>query len=264
MKVALINKEKIDMFIAMFQLLKSCTSAVTLRFDIDKLYIQGMDKAHVCLFDITIQRNWFNKYEIGEDSALVEDIELCVDCNCINAIISRIQDGNMLELCYNENDPDKLDINLINDENVKGEYNRYFRIPLLDLENELLDIPQVDYDAEITISCKHLIDLTSQLIIFGENLDIKCSEEILQLKANGDMGEMKVNIDIDDLKEFAICEGEEINLSYSLNYVHKMCLTNKLVSNVELSVSATYPMRIKYDLGADSNIMFFLAPKVEE
>lgn len=259
MKIAIVNKEKIDMFIAMFQLLKSCTSAVTLRFNVDKLYIQGMDKAHVCLFDITIQRNWFNKYDMG-----IEDTELSVDCNCINAIISRIQDGNILEFEYNDTDPDKLDINLIHDKDVKGDYNRYFRIPLLDLENELLDIPTVDYDAELTLSCKQLIDLTSQLIIFGDDLNIKCSEELLELSAHGDMGEMKVNIAIDDLKEFAICEGEEINLAYSLNYVHKMCLTNKLVSNVELSFSATYPMRIKYDLGAESSIMFFLAPKVSE
>ena len=259
MKIAIVNKEKIDMFIAMFQLLKSCTSAVTLRFDADKLYIQGMDKAHVCLFDITIQRNWFNKYDMG-----IENTELSVDCNCINAIISRIQDGNILEFEYNDTDPDKLDINLIHDKDVKGDYNRYFRIPLLDLDNELLDIPSVEYDAELTLSCKQLIDLTSQLIIFGDDLNIKCSEELLELSAHGDMGEMKVNIAIDDLKEFAICEGEEINLAYSLNYVHKMCLTNKLVSNVELSFSATYPMRIKYDLGAESSIMFFLAPKVSE
>jgi len=262
MKIAIVNKEKIDMFIAMFQLLKSCTSAVTLRFDADKLYIQGMDKAHVCLFDITIQRNWFSIYDMG--SGLIEDIELSVDCNCINAIISRIQDSNILEFEYNDSDPDKLDINLIHDKDVKGDYNRYFRIPLLDLDNELLDIPSVEYDAELTLSCKQLIDLTSQLIIFGDDLNIKCSEELLELSANGDMGEMKVNIDIDDLKEFAICEGEKINLAYSLNYVHKMCLTNKLVPNVELSISATYPMRIKYDLGAESSIMFFLAPKVSE
>lgn len=258
MKVALVNKEKIDMFIALFQLLKGCTSAVTLRFDSNKLYIQGMDKAHVCLFDITIYANWFDKYE-NEDA-----VEVAVDCNCINAIISRIQDGNILELYYDAEDPDKLNINLINDENVKGDYNRYFKIPLIDLESELLEVPNVDYDAELTINCKKLIDLTSQLIIFGDALNIKCSEELLELSANGDMGEMKVNIDIDDLKEFAICEGEVINLSYSLNYVHKMCLTNKLVANVELSISGSYPMRIKYDLGNESNVMFYLAPKVQD
>jgi proliferating cell nuclear antigen PCNA len=259
MKISIINKERIDIFIAIFQLLKGCTSSATLRFDLDKLYIQGMDKAHVCLFDITIHSTSFDKYEME-----TELIELSVDCNSVIAIISRIQDGNILEIEYDEADPDKLNINLINDENVKGDYNRYFKIPLLDLESDLLEVPDVEYDAEIMISCKKLFDLTSQLIMFGDSLNIKCSEELLELSANGDMGEMKVNIDIDDLKEFAICEGEVINLSYSLNYVHKMCLTNKLVANVELSVSGSYPMRIKYDLGNESNVMFYLAPKVQD
>jgi hypothetical protein len=29
----------------------------------DYLYIQGMDKSHICLFDVKIFKSWFNEYQ---------------------------------------------------------------------------------------------------------------------------------------------------------------------------------------------------------
>ena len=107
-------------------------------------------------------------------------------------------------------------------------------------------------------------ELISQLTLFGDTLDIKCSEETIDLIASGDIGKMLVNIPIDDLTEYGINEGEIIELSYSLNYIHKMCLTTKLATDVEFCISESYPMRIKYDLGEDSQIMFYLAPKIKD
>jgi hypothetical protein len=101
-------------------------------------------------------------------------------------------------------------------------------------------------------------------MVFGSNLNIVCSEEILEFNASGDTGKLKVNIPIDDLSEYAIAEGEELDISYSLNHIGKMCLSNKLGQYVSLSISAEYPMAIKYDLGDDSSVAFYIAPKIAD
>ena len=75
---------------------------------------------------------------------------------------------------------------------------------------------------------------------------------------------MLVNIPIEDLTEYSIVEGEVINLSYSLSYINKMCLTNKLSNEIQFSISAEYPMKIRYDLGDDSSIVFYIAPKMND
>ena len=106
-------------------------------------------------------------------------------------------------------------------------------------------------------------ELISQLATFGDVIDIKCSEEKIDLISKGDGGEMLVNIPIDDLSEFSISEDQVIDISYSLNYINKMCMTTKLSSEIEMSISDNMPLRIKYDLGNNSSVMFFLAPKVE-
>ena len=64
--------------------------------------------------------------------------------------------------------------------------------------------------------------------------------------------------------QYSICEGENIDVSFSLNYVHKMCLNTKLAPEVQFSILINQPMRIKYDLGDESRVLFYIAPKIED
>jgi hypothetical protein len=97
---------------------------------------------------------------------------------------------------------------------------------------------------------------------FGDDIQVKCTEEKIDLITNGITGEMLVTIPIDDLTEYSIVEDEEIDLAYSLTYINKMCLTNKLSSEIQICISKEFPMKIIYDLGGDSNLIFYIAPKV--
>ena len=102
------------------------------------------------------------------------------------------------------------------------------------------------------------------MLIFGSDIQIQCSEEKIQLITDGITGEMSVTIPIDDLKEYSIAEGEIIDLKYSLTYVSKMCLSSKLSNVVQFFISMDYPMKINYDLGEDSSLTFYVAPKVTD
>jgi hypothetical protein len=41
-----------------------------------------------------------------------------------------------------------------------------------------------------------------------------------------------------------------------------MCLSSKLGGEISLSISAEYPMALKYSLGDDSSVAFYIAPKI--
>jgi len=43
-----------------------------------------------------------------------------------------------------------------------------------------------------------------------------------------------------------------------------MCLSMKLCSTINVSLSSQYPMLLNYNLGDDSSVSFFIAPKVIE
>jgi proliferating cell nuclear antigen len=256
MKVIITDKHKKDIFVALFQTLKNCSSLVSANFELDQLHIQGMDKSHVCLFDVSIKKNWFDNYDVNEET------NMCFDSSIFHLVISTKQESH--DMIIHSDNEDNLSVSLVAQEHLKGEFNKYFKIPLADYDYQEMNVPEVEYDAEFSISSKKMCEILSQMMTFGNDINIKCSEEKIDLITYGVTGEMLVNIPIEDLTEYAIVENEEINLSYSLSYINKMCLTNKLSNEVQISISGEYPMKIKYDLGDDSFLMFYIAPKITD
>jgi hypothetical protein len=155
-----------------------------------------------------------------------------------------------------------MHIDIIYDEKTLSNFDKHFKLPLVDFDNELFKLPDTEYDAEFAIPSKTICDIVSQMAFFGDNLNIKCSEDAVHILTNGISGEMLVDIPINELNEYSIVENEVIDLSYSIQYVHKMCLTNKLSSDIEFSISSEYPMKIKYNLGTNSYLTFYIAPKI--
>lgn len=256
MKITISNKNKKDLFVSLFQVLKNCTTLVSVIFETDKLHIQGMDKSHVCLFDVNIQQKWFDEYVVEEET------NVSFDASIFHLIISTKQESH--DIIIHKMEEDYLNIDLVSKEHAKGEFNKYFKISLNDYDYQLMNVPDVYYDAEFSISSKKICEIVSQMMTFGTNINIKCSEEKIDLITNGITGEMLVNIPIEDLTEYSIVEGEEIKLSYSLNYINKMCLTNKISNEINFFISGEYPMKIQYALGDDSYIIFFIAPKISD
>lgn len=257
MKIKITDKKKKDLFVSLFLVLKNCSSLITITFDIDLIHIQGMDKSHVCLFNVKIDKKWFSNYDVDNLT------KISIDTNIFHSIISTKSDNQDLNIYTDEKNIDVLYINF-DSITHKGDFKKSFKMPLTDFEYNEMVIPIVEYDAEFSLSSKQNSDIFSQLINFGNDIIIKCSENNVSLNTDGITGEMLVEIPIDDLSSYSILEGEEIVLTYSLSYINKMCITNKLSSDIEFSLSREFPMKISYNLGDDSSLIFFIAPKITE
>lgn len=256
MKLSIFDKK--DIFIALFGILKNTSSIIGLYFEEERIHIQGMDKSHIGLFDVYITKEWLNTYD-KENNCKIENI--FIDTNTFYNIINSSHESHIIHIYFGENS-DLLHIDLLGDE--KGEFDRFFKIPLANIEYNLVGLKTVEYDAEFIISTKKINEITGQMVNFGTDLNIQCSEEKINLLTTGIHGEMMVNIPIQDLTEYSICEGENINITYNLNFIHKMCLSTKLCLELEISISLDYPLKIKYDLGKNSSLEFFIAPKIME
>jgi len=264
MKLTIENKTKLEMFVALFQLLKNWGSYLSLQFEPNKLYIQTMDKSHICLSSIIIKEPWFSEYNVSDAT------QITVDASSFAIMMGYALKHNRLQILYNDTGSDKLYINCINSENegikakVKDNFDHFFELPLMDVENETLLIPEVDYDVEFSMDAKKFGELISELMVFGSDLNIICSEDTLELNASGDSGKLKIDIPIDSLNEFAISEGEKLDILFSLNHIGKMCLSSKLGAEISIGISAEYPMSLKYNLGEDSSVAFYIAPKISD
>jgi hypothetical protein len=128
-------------------------------------------------------------------------------------------------------------------------------------------IPETDPQAEFSLSSLYFSGLINQLKLFGQNMDIECSEEKIVLNSiTNDNGTMKVHIDNSELSEFSIDEGANLKLSFSLTYLHHICAYNKLSKEVKVRLTEEFPLQIVYSIGGDeaATMRFFLAPKIND
>jgi len=259
------DKKKKDQFISLFQLLKASSSQMNVTMGIDEMHIQGMDKSHVCLFDLLLHKDWFQQY------AVTNTLQLCFDINTFCSIINTKSEDQQLLFYIDSENTDIAHIQFKNLEEKKSEYDKYFKLPLQEYEYEEMLVPPAEYDVEVALPSKKISDVLSQLSNFGDDLQVKCSEDWIDFITARDSIEMCVRIVIEDndIASYAIMLDENktsdvLQFAYSLVYVHKLCITNKLSTNIEFSLSAECPMKIYYDLGNQSSLYFYIAPKMVE
>lgn len=258
MRLTIENKTKLEVFVAIFQLLKNWSSHINMHFEKEKLYIQTMDKSHICFANIEIKNKWFSEFHCSINH------KISVDSSHFTLLMNHALKHDKLELIYeDENNIDKIYINFLNDKENKSSFDNFFELNLIDVDEDSLGIPNVDYDVDFTIEAKKLVESLSQLNTIGSDLNIKCSETIVELNANGDAAKLKINIPVDDLNEYAIAECDDnIDTSFSLNHLCKMCLSMKISSVIKVALSNEIPMLLNYSLDDDSNVSFYVAPKI--
>jgi proliferating cell nuclear antigen len=273
MEFQLTNKKKKDVFVSIFQLLKQFTSFLYCNFEQEFLHIQGMDKSHVCLFNVKIGKDWFDTYVV-EDSS----IKICVDATLFHSILNMQNAEQNIHVQMDSSNQDSLQIQFVTTEidqekevasgkkkkpKKLSSSKKFFKIPLLEYEYEEMSIPDVDYDATMILSSNLVSDIFNQLENFGNTILMKCLQEEVEFISNHTNGEMRVQIPMNDLISYSIIEDEIVQLTYSLLYLTKMC-SSKLSEEVEISLSSESPLKMMYDLGNDSTISFYMAPKISD
>jgi proliferating cell nuclear antigen len=257
MNIFIENTQKAEIFSIIFQHMKVFSEHINILFEPERLYIQSMDSARVMIFEITLPARWFDKYECQASN------NIGISSQILFKILNTRDRMHHIRITSNTANDDHLNIHFTSED--KNCYDKFFEVPLIDLESETMSIPETDYQAEFTLSSGYFSALINQLKVFGDTMDIECSEEkIVLFSKSPDNGKMSVEINIDDLSAFAINEGEKLELSFSLQCLSNICLYNKLSKEIEIKVSPDYPIKIAYYLGGDEDakMMFYLAPKV--
>lgn len=281
MNICIRNLQKADVFSSMFQHIKLFSDNINIMFEKERVFVQSMDSARVSIFEINIPSDWFDVYEHTSVSA----IPIGVCSSLLFKILNTRDKIQELNIVFNESESDKLFIHftceramtnsivssdnqenpVIKEVSARSVFDKHFELPLMDIEYELMAIPPSDSEAEFTIPSGIFSSLMNQLSLFGDTLEIDCSEEKIMLHSvSVDQGKMAVEMKIDDLIEYAINEGEEMHISFSLSMLHKICMYNKLSKDVNISLTTNFPMKIIYDLGGGANMVFFLAPKLDD
>jgi len=282
MEIIIRNSERADRFAAIFQHIKLFTEHIAVSFDSTHMKMQCMDNAHVAILEMSLPASWFDVYNISDK----ESIRIGFNATFLHRILSSRDKDQQIQLTYSLEETDKLLIHLTKPDEPLADsssvntaaktkekksqtntFDKHFELPLIDIEEEGMQIPEIEYSAELAMHSSQFADIITQLKMFGDTMEVQCSEERIALASTSqDQGKMFVEIGINDLSEFAIDEGADLALSFSLTYLKYFCAYSKIADLVSIKFGESYPMRIAYSLGEmeDAYLVFHLAPKIND
>jgi proliferating cell nuclear antigen PCNA len=257
MKLQLKNKERITQFIILFQNLKAFSEHVILHASKSGLFMQGMDSSQSSCFEAKLTASWFDSYEYNLED---ETTSFGVSTQIIQKILGIYQDKQEVEMNVDEN-MENLFVSFSENNEV---LDKYFEIPLMDIDHEMLEITNEESEVDIIMESKQFCELVAQLQIFHDKLVLRFTETQVMFLASGADGTMKVNINLDDFIEYAIQEDYELKQAYNLRHISMMCLFGKLNKQCIMAFHQSRPMEARFKLEEESYVVFYLAPKLDE
>jgi len=254
MLISINNLKKAEQFVHLFQFLKLFTASINIGLRKDRFYVQGMDSSHVSVFEASLNSDWFDVYEINENTTLG------VNVNLFFKILNIRSDSHKINIIHNE---DNLDIELISD--LKSEYDKFFTMPLMDIDSEELNIQESDSTLIFSMDSKKFKTLIDEFSNFGDDIEFKYSDdELMLISDNNTEGSMKINIKLDDMESCEVEENANFKCSYNLKIISNMAQFQKLTNDVFLHISPEMPFQLIYNLDDNNYVRFFLAPKISD
>ena len=141
-----ISHLKSDVFTQLFQYLKAFTDVIVVQLLEDRLYVQGMDNAHVSLFEINLSSEWFESYHVQKNESMG------INTTILSRILSTREQNQNVYL--NKTDEDLLSI--IFDSDDKNEFKKEYMMPLIDVDHEIMNITGNEYNLEMTMDSKKI------------------------------------------------------------------------------------------------------------
>ena len=258
MDITIDKNARVEIFTILFQHMKLFTESMNIHFNKDEMFIQTMDNSHVSILEFRLPSTWFSKYNVDES------IIIGVNTNILFKVLNTHEKSHELNMKLSDKDSDKLEIHLVSSDT--DVFDRHYMIPLVDIDSELMGIPDIEYQAELSLPSQRFSTLIDQMKLFGDTLSICCSEEKVEMCSESqESGKMFVKIPIDDLHSYSIEEDETLNLSFSLSHLKNICLYSKIAKDIDINMSRNYPIQLVYHLDDENaRAIFYLAPKIDD
>ena len=261
MNIQIEDPIKAELFVSIFQHIPKFTEYVNIMLEADRFYVQSINSSHVIIMEVVLPASWFSVYSVLPDITMIG-----LQSSLFYKVLKKREKHQKIHLECLEASTDYLEVHFTS-LSVEGTvdktiFDKHFHIPSMDIETELVAIPEMEYQAEFILGSDAFANLISQLKDFGDALEIECSEEKIELRANSsENGRMLTAIPIEDLSEYAIEDGEKIVSEFALKYLHEICSYKSISKHVEISLSRDFPMRILFRL--DGSASSSPSPKVE-
>lgn len=232
-----------------FEVLKDIINDVNVYFDKDGVRILSLDTARVSLVHMHLTSDNFEEYSCPEP--------IIAGMNMTNTykLLKSVSNNDTLTLSCEGSE--YLDI-LIQNDTKKSKSS--FSLKLLDINEDILDVPELQMDTLTTIPsvdfqriCRDMGNLANDIEIFRDGNE-------LQLSCKGDFANQSTVI------ECPASVKTRIGNMFSLKYINLFTKATGMCSSVQIlqhKSDSEMPVVLKYSIANLGDMKFYLAPKID-
>ena len=210
--------------------------------------LRATDPSQISMVDFSLPKKAFSKFNSV-------DTKLGLDLDYLNQVLSRAQSADELTLSLDE----KKAFLMVS---FKGNAQRAFQVPLIDISSNEVPHPKIEFDAELLVSASFLQSAFKDAALISSHVTLGCDESKFFVKATSSKGnlneEVKQNKDsLPELKAKKECKS-----MFPLDYLQDMLKGADSATKVSLFLKSNAPVKTSYNIG-DASITYFLAPRIE-
>jgi proliferating cell nuclear antigen len=235
---------------SVFEVLKDIINDVNLYFDEDGVHIIALDIARTALVHMTLSAENFEEYD------------------CKTRVIAGMNMANTYKLLKSVTNNDTLEMSISNGETLemvvhnqtKKAFSK-FNLKLLDIDEDLLESPDLDTDIITTIPSVDFQRICRDMGNLADDINIFRDDDVLELSCKGDFADQSTSIECPENIN------KRIGNTFSLKYINLFTKATGMCSSVQIlqnSDDETLPIILRYTIANLGDMKFYLSAKAND
>ena len=244
-------------FRILVEALKEILTDTNIIFDESGIKLIATDNSHIVLIHMKLLADKFEHFFC--DKRLIVGLNM----NNLYKLIKTMSNNDILTLFIEKEDPNKLGIKI---NNVEKNSQTVFKLNLLDISDEEINIPPAVFETELTLPSSDFQKLIRDMTNIGENIEIKSIGNTLLLSCEGDFANQETILsETQNGLNFSMTSKPELPIQgvFSLKYLILFTKCTNLCNLIHMYIKNDYPLIIKYDIANLGEIKLCLSPLVD-
>jgi len=225
------------------------------------LQLQALDTSHVAMIKLILKADGFAHYRCDRN------VQLGINTDSLSKIF-KCADNNDSFTLRADDDGDTCTFVF---ENPKNDRVSEFGLKLMSIEEEQVSVPEMDYEAKVSIPSGEFQRICRDLATIGETITIAVNKTGVHFSTSGDLGTGNITlkqtsaVDDDDDNAVTIELQDDVTLRFAARYLCYFTKATPLSSRVVLNLAAESPLMVDFTLPENLGcVQYYLAPKIDD
>jgi proliferating cell nuclear antigen len=214
-----------------------------------------MDNARVALVYVRLLKENFEEY-------FCEAKNICgINMMYLFKLLKTVGNSDVLTLFIKKSSINELGIRIENKEKntIMESY-----LKMLDISEEKLEIPDIEYDSVISMPSVDLQKYCRDLSVISNQVSISNTENKFILESIGDFATQKIIIGEAQNGLIFSKKNQNVTETFDLKYLNSFTKSTNLCSTVDIFLKKEDPLVIEYNVANLGKVQFCLAPKIKD